>query len=208
MIQRKKFNITILGESMVGKTSIIKCLKNNEFKDEGILTAGIDSYLDEAVLDGKKYKFKIFDTAGQERFRSISNTTIKFSEGFMVIFSVIDKDSFQKIGDWIESIKETVEISTKSIYLIGNKIDAPNRVVLNEEAVEYAKNNNLKYFWEYDIYLTSLKIPHLHHSIYNFTRNYTIFQMKPSNLYKNEFIIPIIPLPPFEIDTFGLSLTN
>ena len=131
---------------MVGKTSIIKCLKNNEFKDEGILTAGIDSYLDEAVLDGKKYKFKIFDTAGQERFRSISNTTIKFSEGFMVIFSVIDKDSFQKIGDWIESIKETVEISTKSIYLIGNKIDAPNRVVLNEEAVEYAKNNNLKYF--------------------------------------------------------------
>lgn len=50
-------------------------------------------------------------------------------------------------------------------------------------------NNNLKYFWEYDIYLTSLKIPHLHHSIYNFTRNYTIFQMKPSNLYKNEMII-------------------
>ena len=50
-------------------------------------------------------------------------------------------------------------------------------------------NNNLKYFWEYDIYLTSLKVPHLHHSIYNFTRNYTIFQMKPSNLYKNEMII-------------------
>ena len=50
-------------------------------------------------------------------------------------------------------------------------------------------NNNLKYFWEYDIYLTSLKVPHLHHSIYNFTRNYTIFQMKPSKLYKNEMII-------------------
>jgi small GTP-binding protein len=146
MIQRKKFNISLLGESMVGKTSIVKKLKNDDFSNEGLLTAGIDSYIDEAELDGKKYKFKIFDTAGQERFKSISKTTIKFSEGFMVIFSVIDRNSFEKVAEWIDNIKETVQIQTKSIYLIGNKIDAPNREVLNEEAFEYAKMNNLKYF--------------------------------------------------------------
>ena len=50
-------------------------------------------------------------------------------------------------------------------------------------------NNKLKYFWEYNIYLTSLKVPHMHHSIYNFTRNYTIFRMEPSEKYKNEMII-------------------
>ena len=146
MIQRKKFNISLLGESMVGKTSIVKKLRNDVFSDEGLLTTGIDSYIDEAEIDGKKYKFKIFDTAGQERFKSISKTTIKFSEGFMVIFSVIDRNSFEKVAEWIDNIKETVQIQTKSIYLIGNKIDAPNREVLNEEAFEYAKMNNLKYF--------------------------------------------------------------
>jgi small GTP-binding protein len=146
MIQRKKFNISLLGESQVGKTSIVKKLKNDDFSDEGLTTAGIDSYIDEAEFDGKKYKFKIFDTAGQERFKSISKTTIKFSEGFMVIFSVIDRQSFERVGEWIESIKDTVQLQTKSIYLIGNKIDVSNREVLNEEAVEYAKMNNLKYF--------------------------------------------------------------
>ena len=146
MIQRKKFNISLLGESKVGKTSIVKKLKNDSFSDEGLLTAGIDSYIDEAEIDGKKYKFKIFDTAGQERFKSISKTTIKFSEGFMIIFSVTDRNSFKSVDDWINSIKDTVQLQTKSIYLIGNKIDAPNREVLNEEAFEYAKMNNLKYF--------------------------------------------------------------
>ena len=64
----------------------------------------------------------------------------------MVIFSVIDRQSFERVGEWIESIKDTVQLQTKSIYLIGNKIDVSNREVLNEEAVEYAKMNNLKYF--------------------------------------------------------------
>ena len=146
MIQRKKFNISLLGESKVGKTSIVKKLKNDSFSDEGLLTAGIDSYIDEAEFDGKKFKFKIFDTAGQERFKSISKTTIKFSEGFMIIFSVTDRNSFKSVDDWINSIKDTVQLQTKSIYLIGNKIDVINREVLNEEAVEYAKLNNLKYF--------------------------------------------------------------
>ena len=50
-------------------------------------------------------------------------------------------------------------------------------------------NNNLKYLWEYDRYPTSLGIPHLHHSLYNFKRKYTLFKMEPSDIYKNEMII-------------------
>ena len=146
MIQRKKINITLLGETQVGKTSIINSFKRNEFFEEILLTTGIYYFLDEELFNGKKYKFKIFDTAGQERFKSISKTTIKFSDGFMVIFSVIDRNSFEKIGEWINSIKDTVQIKSKSVYLIGNKIDVPNREVLNAEAVEYARLNNLKYF--------------------------------------------------------------
>ena len=83
---------------------------------------------------------------GQERFKSISRSTIKISGGFIIIFSVNDRNSFIKIGEWIDSIKSEVQISTKSIFLIGNKIDMPNREILNEETVEYAKNNHIKYF--------------------------------------------------------------
>ncbi len=146
MIQRKKFNISILGESQVGKTSILTFLHKGTFSNEVLTTTGIDNFIDEAEFDGKQYKFKIYDTAGQERFKSISKTTIQYSEGFMVIFSVIDRESFEKVGEWLDSIKDTVQISTKSVFLIGNKIDVPNREVSNEEAYEYAKNNNIKYF--------------------------------------------------------------
>jgi len=146
MIKRKKFNIAILGESQVGKTSIVTFLHKGTFSNEVLTTTGIDNFIEEAEFDGRQYKFKIYDTAGQERFKSISKTTIQYSEGFMIIFSVIDRESFERVGEWLDSIKDTVQISTKSIFLIGNKIDVPKREVSNEEAYEYAKNNNIKYF--------------------------------------------------------------
>ena len=107
MIQRKKFNIFLFGESKVGKRSIIKkwC-----FNDEGITNEIIDSYIYEAKFDGKKYKFKIFDTAGQERFKSIEKFKIKFSEGLMIIFSVINRQTFEKVGEWVVIIKDTVQL--------------------------------------------------------------------------------------------------
>jgi len=145
MIKRKKFNITLLGESAVGKTSIFNCLQNKDFREDVTGTIGLDSFIVDEFFNGKKYKFKIFDT-GAERYRSMSNTTIMYSEGFMVIFSVINRESFERIGEWIDNIKNIVDISKKPIFLIGNKIEAPNRQVLNEEAVEYSKINNLKYF--------------------------------------------------------------
>ena len=92
-----------------------------------------------------EYKFKIFDTNGQERYNSITDTTIKIADGFLLVFSVDKKLSFQKIQHWIEVIENSVDLRKKAAILVGNKIDMPNREVTNEEAVTFAKERNMEY---------------------------------------------------------------
>ena len=145
-VKRTKFNIIILGESRVGKTCLVTVLNGNKFEDVGILTAGIDFHVVESEFEGKKYKFKIFDTAGQERYKSISKSSIKLADGIYLVYAVDNKDTFNKINEWIESIKEEVNVAQKAIILVGNKIDVPQRLITREEGEEFANNHNFKYF--------------------------------------------------------------
>ena len=146
-ITRKKFNITLLGESDVGKTRITNTYFGKLDENDNILsTIGIESTIDKAVFDGIEYKFKIYDTAGQERYKSISKSAIKINDGFLLVFSVDNRKSFELIDDWLKSIMEEVDIKKKIIYLVGNKIDLENREVTNEEAVNYASLKNIQYF--------------------------------------------------------------
>ena len=145
-IARKKFNINFLGDTSVGKTSIIKRHVNKTFDENAIATIGIDNIKDEKEFDKKKYSFKIYDTAGQERYKSISINYIKLGDGFLLVFSVDNKETFDKLEEWIQNIYDSVSIDEKVIFLVGNKIDSPNRVVKREEAEAFAKNKNFRYF--------------------------------------------------------------
>ena len=144
-IKRKKFNVSLLGESEVGKTRIVNCYLGKEMEEINLSTIGIENYMDEKEFDGEIYKFKIYDTAGQERYKSISKSTIKITDGFLLVFSVNNKQSFKLINYWFDSIKDEIETSKKVIILVGNKIDLDNREVTNEEAVNYAKMKNILY---------------------------------------------------------------
>ena len=144
-IKRKKFNISLLGESEVGKTRIINYYLGKEIDEINLSTIGIESYMEEAEFDGEVYKFKIYDTAGQERYRSISKSTIKISDGFLLVFSVINRESFNRLDYWLNSIKDIIDIKKKVIILVGNKIDFENRDISNEEAVIYAKMKDVVY---------------------------------------------------------------
>ena len=144
-IKRKKFNVSLLGESEVGKTRIVNCYLGKEMEEINLSTIGIENYMDEKEFDGEIYKFKIYDTAGQERYKSISKSTIKITDGFLLVFSVNNKQSFKLINYWFDSIKDETETSKKVIILVGNKIDLDNREVTNEEAVNYAKMKNILY---------------------------------------------------------------
>ena len=144
-IIRTKFNISILGEGDVGKTTLVSVYSGKEFDFNTLKTVGIDNYFFNEKFDGQEYKFKVFDTAGQERYKSISNSTIRLADGFLLVFSVDKKYSFDLINEWLNTISSNCDISRKVIFLVGNKIDIKEREVSNEEAVNYAKTKNLIY---------------------------------------------------------------
>ena len=142
------FKISLLGESTVGKTSIVNAYSKNQFSYNTVLTTGIVSFMKKKQFDNKEYKFKIFDTAGQERYKSLSNTTIQIADGFFMVFAVDNKKSFYKIIDWINFIEDNVNLEEKVLYLIANKIDVESEVrqVTKEEAEKFANSTNAKYF--------------------------------------------------------------
>ena len=142
------FKISLLGESTVGKTSIVNAYSKNQFSYNTVQTTGIVSVMKKKQFDNKEYKFKIFDTAGQERYKSLSNTTIQIADGFFMVFAVDNKESFYKIIDWINFIEDNVDLDEKALYLIANKIDVESEVrqVTKEEAEKFANSKNAKYF--------------------------------------------------------------
>ena len=141
-----KYNISILGEKTVGKTSLVSVFLGQGFNETQISTVGIDTVSNIASFDGTKYLFKIYDTAGQDRYDTIASSTIKLSDGFILVYSVDNRDSLKKISKWIVSIENKVNRDEKVIILVGNKIDIDNREITEEEGQKFAKENNMKYF--------------------------------------------------------------
>jgi len=146
-IKRKKFNVSILGETKVGKTNMVSVLKGQGFQSDILSTIGIDNFIDKAVFDNKEYTFKIFDTAGQERYQKVvADSTIKIADGFLMVFSVDKAETLEKINYWLNFIDEHTNLKEKALLLVGNKIDLPDRKVSNEEGFNFAKERNMKYF--------------------------------------------------------------
>jgi len=147
MERKKCFKINVLGESSVGKTCIINSYTRNEFI-ETLPTIGIDSYKVEKTFDNSEYKFKIFDTPGNERYRSLSCTILRFADGFVMVFAIDNRKSFETAKSWINFIKEYANLEEKVLYIVGNKSDVEpeKRQVTKEEAESYAKCMNIKYF--------------------------------------------------------------
>ena len=145
-MKRKKFNISILGESYVGKTSLVDILTGFTFNESKIATIGIEHSFLNKKIEGENYRFQIFDTAGQEKYQSLSVSTIQIADGYVLVFDVGRKKTLELINDWIKSINECVEVNQKAIILIGNKIDIKNREVSEEEGKKFAQSKNYKYF--------------------------------------------------------------
>ena len=145
-IKRKVIRIAMLGDSTVGKTSIVNTFLNIEFTEEKVQTVGNERMETKMKMkDGNNLKIIIWDTAGQERFHSISTNSIKTSQGVCLCFDLTSKKTFQNAEVWLKDIRENN--NTIPIALFGNKIDLINdRVVSEEEAKEFANKNGLDYF--------------------------------------------------------------
>lgn len=145
-IKRKVIRITMLGDSAVGKTSLISKFLNQNFDENYLTTIGKDKLEKKVVMkDGNEIKLIIWDTAGQERFHSIATSTIKGSHGIILTFDLTKKSSFNSLESWLNDIKENS--NEVPVVIFGNKCDLfENYEVENEEAKKFAKEHNLQYF--------------------------------------------------------------
>ena len=99
----------------------------------------------EMIFNNREIKIQISDTAGQERFRSITSSYYKIAHGILLLFDLSNEKSFNNIELWINELKNFVNIESVPIILIGNKTDLERRVN-NYKLKKYFKNNNLLYF--------------------------------------------------------------
>ncbi len=144
-------NIILLGNSTVGKTSFIRRFFKNSFYENTLITLGIDVEKTLIKFPNKYYKLEVWDTAGQEKFRTIPKKYYSKGDGFFILFDLCNQESFIEVNKWIEDIRETLgdnennEYKNIPIYLLGNKIDKIKRVVKRSDAEQFAEKNKVKY---------------------------------------------------------------
>ena len=139
-----EYKIILLGDSGVGKTSIIKKFINNEFNEDIKCTIDIDSLYKSIKIDKNLYtKLKIYDTAGQEKYRSLIKKYYQGTDGIILVFDLKSENSFNKLKSWINEISENTEKA--QIILVGNKADLIERKIDEDKAETFAKQRDMKY---------------------------------------------------------------
>ena len=145
----KTIQLLVIGDSSVGKTSLITRYTNGTFKEEYLATVGLDYYSKVEAINNQTINIKLWDTVGQERYKALTQNFFRSAEGVLLTFDVTNTDSFNNLKDWIGSIKTNME--GKNIFLpliiVGNKIDMEDsREINKEDADKFASDNNYKYF--------------------------------------------------------------
>ena len=137
--------LLLLGDSSVGKTSILlKYIQDKFDESSSISTIGVD-YMDKIIdYNNFKIKLQIWDTSGEEKFRTITKNFYRNADGLLVVYDLTRKETYDHIKIWLNEAKE-YNSNIKTV-LLGNKLDRENeREVLNKVATDYANKNNLKY---------------------------------------------------------------
>ena len=141
-----KIRVMLIGDSNVGKTSIIKRYCNNQFSPSYISTVGIDFETKYLRLNGKIINLQIWDTAGQERYKVLAKNYYKNSDGFIIVYDITDKKSFNNVANWITQIKDSASENVKCV-LLGNKCDLEElRQVDINQGKDLANNYHLKFY--------------------------------------------------------------
>ena len=140
-----KIKIMLLGESQIGKTSLIQRYVKNNFNLSYITTVGIDFQLKQIKMNNKSIKLQIWDTAGQERFKNITKSYFHSSDGFIVGYDITSRLSFTNVSTWLKEINDNAPEEIQKI-LIGNKCDLNEREVTTEEGQKLAEESGMKFF--------------------------------------------------------------
>ena len=144
----KKCRLLIIGDSQVGKTSFLSRYTKGIFNLTYLSTAGIEFFSKDEIINNRKIRIELWDTAGSEKFFSLTSNFLGNAQGIMVMFDVTNIDSFESLINWTDSIKTHLSngIENIPVIIIGNKIDIKEREIKSIEANKYCNDLGFKYF--------------------------------------------------------------
>lgn len=146
MSESHTFKILTLGESGVGKTCILRRFVEGQFNKNYLATIGIDFKTKNITIGETVIRLKIWDTAGQDRFRNITRQYYKEADGILLVFDLSDNHSYENINYWIDQITQNTEADQIGLVLVGNKADIDSREITTEMGNELAMKYSLNYY--------------------------------------------------------------
>ena len=153
MTYDERIQLIMVGESGVGKTSLIRRYTNNIFNTNHLETIGIEFFNKEERINDQIIQIKLWDTAGQEIFHSRTKNFYRKADGIIIVYDITNKESFERIQDWVKSVYDNTDTYKEiQMIIVGNKIDL-------EERREVSKQEGLKIgkYFEIDFFEASAK---------------------------------------------------
>jgi len=143
------FKIVVLGESGVGKTSLLLRYVSNKFTVATKSTIGSDFLNKEITLDGKPINLQIWDTAGQERFQGLGTSFYRGADGVCFVFDVTRRKTFEELAAWKKAFLIQVGHEGNDNFpmiLLANKIDLENREVTKSEVASFCQKEGIQFY--------------------------------------------------------------
>ena len=141
-----KFNVMIIGDDKVGKTSILKKFGNINEEEESKFTR-VENYNKEFKYKDEIYLFRLWDTVSKDKFNSISKAFYQKADCIILICAINDRESFLNINKWVDNIKNNIELEHIEMILIGNKCDLEDeRQVGLDEIVKKGEDFKIESF--------------------------------------------------------------
>ena len=140
--EKRPINISVIGFYAVGKTSLIMRFCYDDFKDNYVVTLSNSIYSkDYSLKSGEVIEVDVQDTAGQERFKSMTTSYLRNSQAVLVVYAINDEESFQEVSSYIEMVPPEMPK-----MIVGNKSDKDDeRKISQSRLKEYAEINNCLY---------------------------------------------------------------
>ena len=137
--------LLVLGDLSVGKSSFIYRFIEDKFSTDELVTTGLDLKTADLIIDSQKIRVQLWDSAGQEKYKSITKNLILRVQGILLLFDISNKESFDNLSIWTKIIKEECG-NNMPVLIVGNKNDLEGmRLVKKEEAKKFAQNLKIQY---------------------------------------------------------------
>ena len=142
----QKYKLIFLGDQGVGKSSILNRFSQDKFEQEYQATIGLDFHSKNATINGANIRLLLYDTAGQEKFKSLIPMYIRDANIIIVVYDITIKDSFTHTSHWVNETKD-LKREDAIFVLVGNKIDLNDkRQVSTQEGQNYANEKEFIFF--------------------------------------------------------------